>query len=59
MGQAGTTMVYSIANDSWSYNDAALSIPRSDNCAAAVDGKLYTAGVRLGLGVGMRKGGRS
>jgi hypothetical protein len=44
-GQAGTTMVYSIANNSWSFNDAALSIPRSDNCAAAVDGKLYTAGV--------------
>ena len=44
MGRANTTLVYSIADDSWSVNDAPLSIPRSDNCAAAVDGKLYTAG---------------
>jgi len=45
-GQASTTLVYSIASDSWSVSAAALTTPRSDNCASAVGGLLYTAGER-------------
>ena len=47
-GQAGTTMVYDIATDKWTINVPALTTPRSDCCASAVDGKLYVAGEGLG-----------
>ena len=46
MGAASTTLVYSIAADSWTVSAAALTTPRSDNCASAVGGLLYTAGER-------------
>ena len=39
--------MYSIAEDTWRLSSAGLTTPRSDNCAAAVDGLLYTAGEQM------------
>lgn len=40
-----TTMIYNISSNVWEYDTSRVAIPRSDCCMAAVDGKLYLAGL--------------